>query len=130
MVKGISALRLKTCPRRRERSTLISVLQTGHFNCRKPLADPSLKARILWHFSHLTATLGLLLFSVGIAKQLLSLVSHLPTADCFPTNRTAPFDRKEPPWKLEDSLPSHKSACNWYRSISCSTVSSFLPGRT
>ena len=130
MVKGISALRLKTRPRRRERATLISVLQTGHFNCRKPLADPSLKARILWHFSHLTATLGLLLFSVGIAKQLLSLVSHLPTADWFPIDRTVPFDRKVLLWKPEDNRPFRKSGCNWYRSISCSTVSSFLPGRT
>ena len=33
-------------PRRRERSTLISVLQTGHFSCRKPLAEPSLNASI------------------------------------------------------------------------------------
>lgn len=69
MVMGKVAFRLYTLPRRSERSTLISVLQTGHFNCRKPLAVPNLKARIFWQLWQRTAARGGESFSGGMLRS-------------------------------------------------------------
>lgn len=125
MVMGYVALRLYTLPRRSERSTLISVLQTGHFNCRKPLAVPNLNARIFLQFSQRTAARGVLSFSVSILMRLLSLPLPPAPADCAPVSRAAPCDKREQSVKLEGNLPCHRNGGNWFLSIYGSTDASF-----
>ena len=85
---------------------MISDLQTGHFNCKKPLAVPILNARILLHFWQRTAALGALSLSVDMTMLLLSAVALLGLGNFFPVNLTAPSDRQVQFWTLEETQPS------------------------
>lgn len=130
MVIGQVAVRLYTLPRRRERSILISVLQTGHFSCRKPLAVPSLNARILLHFSQRTAALGIFSFSVDTPMQLLSWPALPGWDSSFPEGLAAPYDRTALFWIPEGNQLINRSDHIYILSISCSALSSCRPNQT